>query len=68
MYWLLIFSEVLDAQHVPGLNIPNIDFVNLAMGYGVAGFRVNKDEDFVQIFNQALASQVPTLIEVKTTA
>lgn len=62
------FSEVLGVQNVPGIDIPNIDFTQLAQGYGVNAYRVNNDEAFVQSFKLALDAQAPTLIEVQTVA
>ena len=60
------FADVLDAHNVPGLDIPNIDFTQLAAGYGVSACCVNNDEAFIQCFKQALAAKKPTLIEVQT--
>ena len=62
------FADVLDAHNVPGLDIPNIDFTQLAAGYGVSACCVNNDEAFIQCFKQALAAKKPTLIEVQTVA
>ncbi|TCM66402.1 benzoylformate decarboxylase [Acinetobacter calcoaceticus] len=60
------FAEVLKASHVPGMDIPGIDFVQLARGYGVQGIRANNDEDFINAYKHALSSHTPTLIEVTT--
>lgn len=60
------FADVLSAENVPGIDIPNIDFTQIAQGYGVEAYRANSDEDFIEIFDSALQSQVPILIEVST--
>jgi len=60
------FAGVLKADNVPGMDVPDIDFTHIAKGYGVEAFSVNKDDDFISKFNQALSSDKPTLIEVLT--
>lgn len=61
------FAGVLNAENVPGMDVPDIDFTEIAKGYGVDAFSVNHDEDFILQFQQALDSDKPTLIEVLTT-
>ncbi|MDC5293925.1 MULTISPECIES: benzoylformate decarboxylase [Acinetobacter] len=60
------FASVLKADNVPGMDVPDIDFTQIAKGYGVEAFNVNQDDDFISKFNQALSSDKPTLIEVLT--
>ena len=60
------FASVLKAEDVPGIEIPNIDFVQLAQGYGVEAHHPQSDAEFIEIFNHALDSSTPTLIEVST--
>lgn len=60
------FADVLKAENVPGMDVPNIDFAQIAQGYGVDAYSVNHDAEFISKFNQALASDKPTLIEVLT--
>jgi benzoylformate decarboxylase len=60
------FAGVLKAENVPGMDVPNIDFTQIAKGYGVDAYTVNNDGDFISKFNQALDSDKPTLIEVLT--
>ena len=62
------FTEVLKVKNVPGLDIPGIDFVSLARGYGVQGVRPATAGDLKQALAGALGSQAPTLIEVSTLA
>jgi acetolactate synthase I/II/III large subunit len=46
------------------LDDPAIDWVSLARGFGVAGRRVETLPDFIEAFQNALASKGPHLIEV----
>lgn len=60
------FADVLDAENVPGMDVPDIDFTQIAKGYGVEAYSINTDGKFIEVFNQALDSDKPTLIEVIT--
>jgi benzoylformate decarboxylase len=62
------FAEVLKVDHVPGLDVPGIDFVSLANGYGVEGVRAATASDLKQALTAAVGSRTPTLIEVPTLA
>jgi benzoylformate decarboxylase len=62
------FAEVLNVDGVPALDVPGIDFVSLAKGYGVEGVRAATDDDLARELTIALGSQAPTLIEVPTLA
>jgi benzoylformate decarboxylase len=53
---------------VPGLDVPGIDFLSLAKGYGVKGMRAATADDLRQALRAALGSQAPALIEVSTCA
>ncbi len=58
------FAEEENTPHVPGLDLPGIDFVALANGYGVDAHRVRTAEDIREAYINALHSPRPTLIEV----
>ena len=62
------FAEVLKVDAVPGLDVPGIDFLSLAKGYGVESVSAATAEALKQALTTALASQTPTLIEVATGA
>ena len=62
------FAQVLKIEGVPGLDVPGIDFISLAKGYGVEGVRAATADDLKQALTAALGSQAPTLIEVPTLA
>jgi benzoylformate decarboxylase len=63
LHW---FEEVLKVNGVPGLDIPGIDFLSLARGYGVEGANAATADELKQVLTTALASPTPTLIEVAT--
>ncbi len=62
------FADVLKVANVPGLDVPDIDFVSLAKGYGVQGSRVTSAHELKATLATALASKDPMLIEVPITA
>jgi benzoylformate decarboxylase len=62
------FAEVLKVQGVPALDVPGIDFLSLAKGYGVEGVSAVTADDLKKTLTAALGSQTPTLIEVPTRA
>ncbi|MFZ2528655.1 MAG: benzoylformate decarboxylase [Rhodococcus sp. (in: high G+C Gram-positive bacteria)] len=61
------FSQILGTGETPGLDVPGIDFVEIATGYGVAATAVATAEDFTTAFKDALTATEPHLIEVQTT-
>ena len=58
------FTEILDAGETPGLDVPGIDFVRIAEGYGVQATSVSTAKDFVEALDDALAGSRPVVIEV----
>lgn len=60
------FARVLNAGETPGLDVPGIDFVALATGYGVEASSVSTSGDFTTAFRKALGGHGPFLIEVHT--
>ena len=60
------FAGVLKAEGVPGLDVPGIDFVAIATGYGLEAVRVDTDDALAAAFANALKSGRPSLIEVAT--
>jgi benzoylformate decarboxylase len=51
---------------VPALDVPGIDFVAIATGYGLEAVRVDTDDAFAAAFARALKAGRPFLIEVAT--
>jgi benzoylformate decarboxylase len=62
------FAEVLKVEGAPGLDVPGIDFLSLAKGYGVEGVRAATVNTLKHALAAALGSRAPTLIEVPTRA
>jgi benzoylformate decarboxylase len=60
------FAGVLGTGETPGLDVPEIDFVHLAEGYGVRAEAVGNRKDFETALEKALAGNGPALIEVRT--
>ncbi len=60
------FAEVLKVDDVPGLDVPGIDFLSIAQGYGVKGVSVATASELKQALAVALIAQSPTLIEIPT--
>ncbi|WP_232003452.1 benzoylformate decarboxylase [Mycobacterium sp. 1465703.0] len=59
------FAGVLKAGEAPGLDIPGINFPEIARGYGLDAVSANTIKDFAAEFSSALTSHKPTLIEVE---
>jgi benzoylformate decarboxylase len=60
------FAGVLEAENVPGLDVPGIDFCSLAKGYGVHALKAGTMRELQGALGEALASKGPVLIEVST--
>ena len=60
------FADVLGVAKAPGLDVPGIDHVALAGGYGVPASSVSSATELAAAFTAARASGRPALIEVVT--
>jgi len=58
------FSECQETPNVPGLDIPDLDIVSLAKGYGCLAQKVDTKEALFQACQDALTHDRPTVIEV----
>ncbi len=56
------FTQV--GRNVPGMDIPGIDLVKIAEGYGVAAQEVDRPEELEPALRAAFAAQEPRLISV----
>lgn len=61
------FAGLLGAEDVPGLDIPGIDFVSIARGYGLDAVHANSPAECTEAMRAALLAQKPLLIEIDTT-
>lgn len=59
------FAEALDALEAPGLDVPGIDFVSLAAGYGVPASRASTPAELREAYDAALAADGPVLIDAR---
>jgi benzoylformate decarboxylase len=62
------FGAFLRAPDLPGMDLPGIDFVSLAAGYGVPGRRVSNAVDMTDALKAAIDSGKPSLLEVEVEA
>jgi benzoylformate decarboxylase len=60
------FADVLKAEDVPGLDVPDIDFCALARGYGVKAHNVKSGTALRAALSEVLNATGPVLIEVET--
>jgi len=51
-------------REVPGMDIPGIDFVKIAQGYGMDGQEIDRPEDLEIALKQAFAASEPRVISV----
>jgi benzoylformate decarboxylase len=58
------FSQVMQVRNVPGLDLPGIDFVKIAEGFGCDAVRVTKSAELVPALQRGLAHDGTSLIEV----
>lgn len=66
-----ILKAFADHQHtsgVPGLDLPGLDFVALAKGYGCAAFRADTSDALARALQDAFGRPGPTVLEVPITA
>jgi len=61
------FAAFGKTPHVPGLDLPGLDFVSLAEGFGCTARRVENPEEITQAAKEALASGKVTVLVVPTT-
>jgi benzoylformate decarboxylase len=60
------FAGLLDAEEVPGLDVPGIDFCALASGHGMKAHNVQSSTALRAALTEALKTARPVLIEVET--
>ena len=58
------FSQVMQVRNVPGLDLPDIDFVKIAEGLGCDAVRVTKSSELAPALKRGLAHRGTSLIEV----
>jgi benzoylformate decarboxylase len=58
------FSQVMQVRNVPGLELPDIDFVAIAQGMGCDAVRVSRSAELAPALTRGLAHGGVSLIEV----
>jgi benzoylformate decarboxylase len=58
------FSQVMQVRNVPGLDLPGIDFVRIAQGFGCDAVRVAKSSELAPALKRGLTHDGVSLIEV----
>ncbi|MBB3808336.1 benzoylformate decarboxylase [Pseudochelatococcus contaminans] len=58
------FALLEETPGVPGLDLPGLDIVSLAKGYGVTAFRLETEEEISKAVAEAFARSGPTVLEV----
>ena len=62
------FAELERTPGVPGLDLPDLDLVSLARGYGCDAARIEDLESLKRTATEAWAKEAPTVLEVPITA
>jgi benzoylformate decarboxylase len=62
---LKAFGEQQKVRGVPGLDIPAIDYVRLAEGYGCEGRRVSTPAELPDALRECMSARSPTVVEVE---
>jgi benzoylformate decarboxylase len=63
---MVSFGRRLDVEGAPSFDLPGIDFVRLAEGYGVTAESVSTEAQLRDALERALATDGPVLIEART--
>jgi benzoylformate decarboxylase len=59
------FAELESVQGAPGLDLPALDCVALAAGYGVNARRAESGDELRELLRDAIASDKPELVEIR---
>jgi len=62
------FAELLETPGVPGLDLPGLDFLGLAKGYGCTSERVTSPDDLQEVIKRGIDTDRPHLVEVSIDA
>ena len=65
---LKAFADQQGTPGVPGMELPGLDFIALATGYGCTGSRVTTKEALSQALLDALARSGPTVLDIPITS
>lgn len=65
---LKAFADQQGTPGVPGLDLPGLDIIALATGYGCAGFRAATKEVLAEALRDALGRSGPTVLDIPITS
>lgn len=58
------FSRIMQAENPPGIDLPGLDFVQIARGHGCGAMRVTKPDEIGPALHKAFADEGPVLLDV----
>jgi benzoylformate decarboxylase len=61
---LRAFSQIMKFEDIPGIDLPSLDFVALALGHGCNACRVSRAADLEITLHRAFSNSSPSLVEV----
>jgi benzoylformate decarboxylase len=61
---LKAFSQMMRLKNAPGLDLPGLDFLAIAKGFGCNAAKVQSAKDLVPAMREALSGRGPALLEV----
>jgi len=61
---LKAFSQMMHTRNAPGLDLPGLDFLPIAKGFGCTAVRVEAARDLAPAMQEALSGKSPALLEV----
>lgn len=61
---LKAFSQMMQTRNAPGLDLPGLDFLAIAKGFGCPADRVEAAQGLAPAMRQALSSKGPTFLEI----
>lgn len=59
------FAKLEQTPNVPGLDLPDLDLVSIAQGYGAQAYHANTIADIKEVYSQALNSHCVTVIQIQ---
>ena len=62
------FSTLLDVANPPGVDLPNLDIVSIARGFGCTAGRIDSADGLIDRLRTAIASEHPTVLDVTVEA
>jgi benzoylformate decarboxylase len=58
------FSRIMQAENPPGIDLPGLDFVQIARGHGCEAMRVTKPDEIGPALHKAFADEGPVVLDI----